>query len=189
MCGPAERKGSVVTAAVNDDSDQTIAETDQAIIQAIGDELRRARNSAGWTRPDLVNRLKPRIPVNTYACYEQGIRPCPIPRLVQICQALGVSAASLLSLALQRLELELDKSGVQIDLQKIIHDERDELQPLRQWARNRIHHAAPTADSDEPTVVRVQWIVVKEMAIFCGVPKRKLLDYIRDFTPESALQP
>ena len=181
-----------MTTAVNEDSDQAIADADQAIIQAVGDELRRARNSAGWTRPDLVKRLKPRIPVNTYACYEQGIRPCPIPRLVQICQALGVSAADLLSLALQRLELELDKSGVHIDLQKVIHDERDELQPLRQWARNRINHAAPTADSDEPTeptVVRVQWVVVKEMAIFCGVPKRNLLDYIRDFTPESALQP
>ena len=177
-----------MTTAVNDDSDQTIAETDQAIIQAIGDELRRARTSAGWTRPELVKRLKPRIPVNTYACYEQGIRPCPIPRLVQICQTLGVDAGDVLSLALQRLELELEKSGVRIDLQKIVHDERDELQPLRQWAHNRIKHAAPTADSDEPTVVRVQWVVVKEMAIFCGLTKRKLLDHIRDFTPESALQ-
>jgi transcriptional regulator with XRE-family HTH domain len=176
-------------AAVNEDTEQSIAdEIDQAIVRAIGEELRRARANAGWSRPELVKHMQTQIPVNTYACYEQGIRQCSIPRLVEICQALRVSVPELLGLALQRLELDLDRSGVRIDLRKIVHDEREELRPLRQWAHNRIEEETLTADSHEPAVVHLQWAVVKEMATFCGVPKRWLLSYIREFTPECALR-
>jgi transcriptional regulator with XRE-family HTH domain len=176
-------------AAVKDDIDRTITgDIDQAIVQAIGEELRRARANAGWSRPELVEHMQTRIPVNTYACYEQGIRQCSIPRLVEICQALRVSVPELLGLALQRLELDLDKSGVRIDLRKVVGDEREELRALRRWASNRIKEDALTADSDEPAVVHLQWAVVREMAIFCGVPSRRLLSYIREFTPEYALR-
>lgn len=78
---------------------------DQVLMRAIGDELRQARMSAGWSRPDLVERLPTRTPVNTYACYEQGIRQCSIPRLVEICQVLGTSAPELLGSALRGLGL------------------------------------------------------------------------------------
>lgn len=81
--------------------------TDQEIIQAIGEELRRARANTGWSRPELVARLTTPTPVNTYACYEQGIRQCSIPRLVEICKALGVGAPGLLGRALLSLELDL----------------------------------------------------------------------------------
>jgi transcriptional regulator with XRE-family HTH domain len=176
--------------AVKDDTDHAdIDATDQGIIRALGEELRRARATAGWSRPELVKRMKTRVPVNTYACYEQGIRQCSIPRLVEICDALGVSVTELIGLALQRLERDLETSGVRIDLQKIIRDDRDELKPLRRWARNRIKEDALTADAHTPVVVRLQWAVVEEMAVFCGVPKRYLLSYIREFTPESAQRP
>jgi transcriptional regulator with XRE-family HTH domain len=97
-----------VVATVNDDTDQAVVDdTDQAIVRAIGEELRRARMSAGWSRPELIKRMKTRIPVNTYACYEQGIRQCSIPRLVEICQALDtdMEAPELIGRALQRLGL------------------------------------------------------------------------------------
>jgi transcriptional regulator with XRE-family HTH domain len=169
------------------DIDQAIAnDIDRAIIRAIGDELRRARTSAGWSRPELIKRMKTQIPVNTYACYEQGIRQCSIPRLIEICRALEVGPPDLIGLALQRLQLDLDKSDVRIDLCKIIHDDREALEPLRQWARNRIEVNARTADSNESTVVRLQWAVVTEMAVFCGVSQSQLFGYIREFTPESA---
>ncbi len=188
VSGRAVRPEWKGVAAVDEDSDQTVVdEIDQSIVRAIGAELRRARANAGWSRPELIKHMQTRIPVNTYACYEQGIRQCSIPRLVEICQALRVSAPELLGLALQRLELDLDRSGVRIDLRKIVDDERDELRPLRQWANNRIKEQAHTADSDKPAVVHLQWAVVKEMATFCGVPERWLLNYVRDFTPECAL--
>lgn len=175
---------------VMNDAGQVIADdVDHLIIQAIGEELRRARASAGWSRPDLVKRMKSQVPVNTYACYEQGIRQCSIPRLFEICQALDVNILDLLGLAFQRLELGLDKSGVRIDLRKIIDDHREELKPLRRWARNKLKEDALTADPNGSAVVRVQWAVVKEMAIFCDMPNGRLLNYIRDFTPESARRP
>lgn len=161
---------------------------DQAIIRAVGEELRRARASLGLTRPELVKRMRTDIPVNTYACYEQGIRQCSIPRLVEICQALGISALELLGLAFQRLELEMEESMVRIDLRKVIDDERDELRPLRRWARDYMQDDALTADPDEPAVVRLSWDVVREMGRFCGLQKRGLRRYIREFSPESALR-
>ena len=93
---------------MNDDTDQAIVDDiDRAIVRAIGEELRRARMSEGWSRPELIKRMKTRIPVNTYAGYEQGIRQCSIPRLVEICQALDtdMDAPELIGRALQRLGL------------------------------------------------------------------------------------
>lgn len=170
-------------------TDVTIDDAEHAIIRAVGEELRRARACVGWTRPELIKRMKTKIPVNTYAGYEQGIRQCSIPRLVEICEALGVTVPELLGLALQRLEIDLDRLGVLIDLHKIVVDEREELRLLRRWARNRMQVDALTTEVEEPAVVRLPWVVVQEMAALCGVPKRQLLDYIREFTPESALCP
>jgi transcriptional regulator with XRE-family HTH domain len=174
-------------AAANDNADQeTVDVADQEIVVAVGEELRRARGSAGWSRPELIKRMRTPVPVNTYACYEQGIRQCSIPRLVEICRTLDVSAPDLIGLALQRLELDLEKSGVRIDLRKVLRDEHDELGPLRQWAHNRIKVDALTADPRVPAVVRLQWAVVKEMAVFCDISRGQLLSHFREFTPESA---
>lgn len=176
-------------AAMNDRVDAAaVYDTDQAIVRAIGEELRRARASAGWTRPQLVRSMKTRIPVNTYACYEQGIRQCSIPRLVEICEALGIGISELIDLALQRLELDLDRSVVQIDLRKIILDERAELRLLRRWARNRIKQEDSPNASPQSSVVRLQWSAMKEIATLCGVSKDFLLRCIQEFTPESALR-
>jgi len=175
-------------AAVSDDTDRTTIAYEDQIVRAIGEELRRARANAGWSRPELIEHMKTRIPVNTYACYEQGIRQCSIPRLVEICQALKVNVSELLALALQRLEHDLTTSGVWIDLRKITQDEREELRPLRRWAHNRLKEEALAADSQEPAAVHLHWAVVKEMAVFCGVPREWLHGYIRDFTPESAVR-
>lgn len=55
------------------------------------------------SRPDLVAKLDPTMPVNTYACYEQGIRPWPLPRLVDACRALDVRVGDVIETALQDL--------------------------------------------------------------------------------------
>jgi transcriptional regulator with XRE-family HTH domain len=171
---------------VNDDNQVTADDIDHLIIRAIGEELRRARTSAGWSRPDLVKHIKSPVPVSTYGCYEQGTRQCSIPRLFEICQAMDVNLLDLLGLAFQRLELGLDKSGIRMDLRKIIDDRREEVKPLRWWAENKLKEEAPTAVPNGPAVVRVQWAVVGEMATFCGVSIGQLLHYAREFTPDSA---
>jgi transcriptional regulator with XRE-family HTH domain len=77
--------------------------TDEEITRAVGLELRRARERAGLSRPALVKLLtRTRVPVNTYACYEQGLRPCSIPRLAEVCDALGVAPSDVIDRALRR---------------------------------------------------------------------------------------
>jgi transcriptional regulator with XRE-family HTH domain len=156
-------------------------DADTLIVRAIGEELRRARDNVGWSRPELVKRMHSNVPVNTYACYEQGIRQCSIPRLVEICRALGVAAPELLSLALQRVEVDLDTVGLRVDLHKVASDDRDGLEQLRQWAENRLKISI-----DGSGVVRLDWNLVQEMAVFFGLPGRDLVAYLREFAPESA---
>jgi transcriptional regulator with XRE-family HTH domain len=155
-------------------------DADTLIVRAIGEELRRARDSVGWSRPELVKRMQSNVPVNTYACYEQGIRQCSIPRLVEICRALGVAAPELLSLALQRVDVDLDTVGLRVDLNRVLSDDRAELAPLRAWAENRLKSTV-----DGSGVVRLDWNLVQEMAIFFGLPGRDLVTYLREFAPEA----
>jgi len=71
------------------------------IIKAIGEELARARKRCGWTRPEMIKHMQTKIPVNTYACYEQGIRQCSIPLLIEICETLGTSLTTVLDTVLE----------------------------------------------------------------------------------------
>jgi transcriptional regulator with XRE-family HTH domain len=72
------------------------------IDRAVGIELRRLRKQRGWSRPELMRRIGKGWPVNTYACYEQGIRACSIARLVEICDGLEASPADVLAAALEQ---------------------------------------------------------------------------------------
>lgn len=156
---------------------------DRQIAQAIGLELRRVREQRGWTRPEFVKKIKTSTPVNTYACYEQGIRQCSIPHLIMICDALEVSVRTLLHLAFQRMGLDLEVNGVLVNLDKIVHAKHIGLRPLSRWADKRIHDAPLTVAIDEPTVVHLPWDVVKEFATMYGASHRVLLRYIEEFTP------
>lgn len=115
-----------------EETDQAAADdVDRAIVRAIGEALRHARDGAGWSRPELVRQLRTQMPVNTYACYEQGIRPVSIPRLVEICQALGVSAPQLLDRVIQRVKYNYGNSeapGRRITLDRaVVRELRDTL--------------------------------------------------------------
>jgi transcriptional regulator with XRE-family HTH domain len=158
-------------------------ENHSAITRAVGEELRRARDDRGWSRPDLVRRLRNRLPVNTYACYEQGIRQVSIPRLVELCETLGVAAPDLLGLALQRAEVDPRTSGVRVDLHKVVADKRDMLRLLRRWARHRLKN-----DIDDSGVTRLEWSFINEMAVFLGLSGPELLGYLREFAPEAPPQ-
>lgn len=79
-----------------------MANSDESLIKAVGEELRAIRDERGMTRPQLIDRLERPMPVNTYACYEQGIRPVPVPQLARICRALEVPLPELMERALRR---------------------------------------------------------------------------------------
>lgn len=151
------------------------------VTKSVGKEIRNVREHLGWTRGAVVDRMSRTISVQTLANYEYGIRPCTVEMLVSICQALNVSAADVLGLALQRADIEL--TAVQVDLQAIVKDTQPDLRQLRRWARNRL--------KDEPNgsgIAHIERAVIEEMATFFGFTRVEFLKYLVGYTPEFSPQ-
>ena len=155
---------------------------DDVIMRAVGAEIRRVRDHLGWTRATVVDRMSSTINIQTLANYEYGIRPCTLPRLVEICHALEVSAGDIVGLALQRAEIEF-YSSIRIDLNAVVRDKQPELRPLRRWARNRL-----AEDPNGSTIARLDRAVLQEMAAFFGFTKAEFVKYLTRFIPDSAPQ-
>jgi transcriptional regulator with XRE-family HTH domain len=109
-----------------------------AVARAIGEELRRARDARGWTRAQVVALLPSGIGERTLLSYEHGTRQLSVLRLLELCDALGVTASSVLNLALQRARLLLENLALQVDLHALLNDQRPQEPPLAQWASNKL---------------------------------------------------
>jgi hypothetical protein len=151
---------------------------DSAVRQAIGRELRRARDTIGWTRAQLAARLPFGIHVQTLAGYERGTVQCSTSRFVLLCKTMGVAAPDVLAWAMQRAGIDLPTTGVQVDLHAVVHDKTPELLPLRRWARKRL--------KDDPggAVARLAWSVVQEMATLFGMDRDDFVRALVLFTPQ-----
>lgn len=77
-----------------------------AVIRFLGEELADRRHGKGWTRADLVGRLPKEIHTQTLAAYETAIRSLSVRRLLELCEAMGVSAPGLLRAAQLRAGLQ-----------------------------------------------------------------------------------
>jgi transcriptional regulator with XRE-family HTH domain len=151
---------------------------DSAAKSAIGEELRRARDTLGWTRAELATRLPFDIHVQTLAGYERGTVQCTIVRFVELCQVMGVSAPDMLAWAMQRAEVDLPTTGVQIDLRLVVDDWTVELVPLRRWAFRRLEN-----DRGGDGIAHVAWPVVQEMATLFGFDQDEFVTCLIRFTP------
>ncbi|TCO62496.1 helix-turn-helix domain-containing protein [Actinocrispum wychmicini] len=156
---------------------------DRAITRALGDEIRRARDGQGLTRAELVERMPADISIQTLANYEYGIRQCTVSRLVEICQALGVSATSLLGLALQRARIDLYTNDFQVDLHAVARNEETDLDLLRTWARNRL-----ALEPEGSGVARLERTLVEQWAIMLGMSWSEFVRCLLAFTPGAAPQ-
>lgn len=106
------RPSSDTPAALDIDSD--------AFVKAVGQELQRLRKAnTGLSRRLFVKSLPGDIPENTYACYEQGIRVCPLPRLVVICSALDATVGDVVDNALTALGIPVQGRAVESPLDSI----------------------------------------------------------------------
>jgi transcriptional regulator with XRE-family HTH domain len=152
--------------------------TDTAVNHAIGKEIRRAREGRGWTRGEVVRHMASGISVQALANYEYGLRPCTMPRLVEICQALGVVTSDLVAIALQRICVEFDMSKFQIDLHAVMKDEEDRFKPLRSWAQIRLDR-----EQDNQGIAQMDPTFLEEMAAFFGLSFQEFLDYLQKFVP------
>ncbi|MFI7675154.1 helix-turn-helix domain-containing protein [Actinophytocola sp. NPDC049390] len=154
-------------------------QTTAAIARALGDELRRVREAKGWSRTQFVTRLPSKIGDRTLLAYEHGLRVLTVLRLLELCQGLGVPAPTLLTHALQRVNLFLANLVVRIDLRALVDSENRTFWPMRQWARNKLNrHPDGVAELSPASVV--------ELADFMGCGHEELAVYLARFTPDTA---
>jgi transcriptional regulator with XRE-family HTH domain len=148
----------------------------RTITRALGDELRRVRDGQGLTRAEVAKRMSTDISIQTLANYEHGIRQCAIPRLVEICDALGVPVTDLIGLALQRAGIGIYSSSIQVDLHAVA-DGKDAQPSLRTWARHRL------AEDPKVGVFRLEQAVIQEFAALSGLSRVKFVKHLLMFTP------
>lgn len=153
------------------------AVADRVIARAVGEELRRARETRGWSRAFLVTRLPSGIGDRTLLSYEHGTRHLTLLRHVELCQALEVGAPAVLGSALQRARVYLDNLAIRVDLRALLADDTAEFRSLTVWAHNKLIEFPGG-------VVEIVPAAVGELATMMGCPRRELADYFARFTPD-----
>ncbi|GAA4409991.1 helix-turn-helix domain-containing protein [Actinokineospora soli] len=145
-------------------------------MRAVGVELRLARLSRGMTLAQVADKLPSGIRVPTLSGYETGTKGFQVGRMVEICEAIGVSAPTLLEAAIHRAGLGLAAVGVVIDLRSVVEGASRDLGPLRQWARRKLEDNADAVTMVEPAMIR-------EMAGFCGMSVPTMAAALERFAP------
>lgn len=148
--------------------------SDRVLAKVLGQELRVARESRGWSRTELVGKLPSGIGDRTLLSYEHGIRTLSVARFVEICRALGVAASEVLDRALEKAR-DLRAFSLKVDLRALLRDDRPDFEPVRLWARNRLKDD-PNAD------VLLAPVTVREMAAVFGFSHAVLAAYLVEFT-------
>jgi transcriptional regulator with XRE-family HTH domain len=149
----------------------------EAIARALGDELRRVRETLGLSRAAFVRRLPSGIGDRTLLAYEHGIRQLTIVRFLELCDGLEASPPDLLAHALQRAELHLSHLKLRVDLNKVLSERNMNFRPLAQWARNRLNHTPNGIIAMSPDAIL-------ELAAVVGHPQDDLTRYLCKFTPD-----
>jgi transcriptional regulator with XRE-family HTH domain len=153
--------------------------TDRAISRAIGEELRRRREDAGWSRAQLVALLPSGIGDRTLLSYEHGTRHLTVLRLIELCRPLDTTASALLSSALRRARIYVENLDLRINLHALVADDTAEFRPMGQWARNKLTHC-PNG------IVEIGPAVIGEIALFMGCDHRRLAAYLARFISDDA---
>lgn len=146
----------------------------------LGEEIRRLRQAAGLTRPQLARALPSAPSLQTLASYELGHRQCPPSRLLELCRALRVSAPDVLTLAMQRGGVDLDLIDLLVDVHLVLRDRRVEVAQLRAWAMDLVKSV------DAPGIVRLNPIGVSVLAHSMLYARAELCGYLVGYTPDSA---
>ena len=162
--------------AVSDEPVEVSTDRSMATYQRVlGDELRRLRKQRGWTRRDLLRRLRSDISLQTLATYELGTRQCSVVRLVEICLALGEVPHELIARVHRRVFSDFPVGRIRIDLHKVVREAQPELLPFRRWAKGRLSEI----DGRSPAEVSVDISALERMAELCGLETVALIGHLR----------
>lgn len=146
--------------------------TDDDINAAVGAEVRRAREAAGLTRPELVALLPFKIAVPTLLNWELGHRAISYARLIEVGRTLHSSAPTLLCRAIERIE-SIDSLIVELDLRPLCDDANPQFGLLRVWAENKL----ATMD-DGSYFARIHHTVIRELAVLLRVRLTDLVKHL-----------
>lgn len=148
--------------------------SDRVLAKVLGQELRVARESRGWSRTELVGKLPSGIGDRTLLSYEHGIRTLSVTRFIEICRALGVAASEILDRTLEKAR-DLRAFSLKINLEAILRDDRAEFEPVRRWAVARLRE-------DPTSEVLLAPVAVRELAVVFGLTHAALAAYFVEFT-------
>jgi transcriptional regulator with XRE-family HTH domain len=150
---------------------------EKAIGRAVGEELRRVREAKDWSRGDLVKRLPSGIGARTILSYEHGTRHLALLRFVEVCRAMEVDPSHVLSLALQRAKIHLDRLVLWVDLKALVTDKTTKFVSMIIWAHNKlIEHPGG--------IVEIAPDGVRELATMISATHEDLAGYLAGFTPD-----
>jgi hypothetical protein len=154
---------------------------DQNVAQAVGHEFKRVRYEAKLTREQVVERLPFPLHVQTIAAYERGTIQLTVPRFVALCRPVAAAAPDVLSLALQRVQIDLRTNGLHVDLHTVLREETPKPELLHRWAHNRLTNP----DTDPSGIAHLSWEGIQELAAVIGITPDVLAARLVKFTPHT----
>lgn len=153
--------------------------TDRGFATFLGLAVRRARESRGLTRAQLVEKLPSGIGDRTLLSYEHGVRFLSVVRFVEICRAIGVPADEVLGRASAMAD-DVRNLSLRVNLRALLRDEDDRFEAVRLWADRRLDETATPVLLVEPAALR-------EMAAVIGVSHEVLAGYLAEFITKETL--
>jgi len=101
-----------------------------------------------------------------------------VARLIELCDALGVDAPTILGRAMQRTLLHLETLPLTVDLCALVNDYSPTFRPMHQWAKHKLNECPDG-------VVELPPASVRELATFVGCGYEELARWLARFLPES----
>lgn len=150
---------------------------DKALAKELGEELRRAREKLGWSRAHMVTLLPSEIGERTLLAYEKGLRQLTVARLTELCEVLGLTASSVVALAIQRARIDVANLELIVDLRSLVSDRRGRFWTVRKWATNKLNECPDGIAMLAPAAVQ-------ELATLEGCGRRDLIEHFVSFTPD-----
>jgi transcriptional regulator with XRE-family HTH domain len=111
----------------------------QQLTRELGHELRLLRKKRGLTLRRLSQRMFNVVSHKTLATYEQGIRGVSVERLFELCLAMDVRPQEVIAQVYERIHANTPHGWFMLNLSQVIHDEHQELLPLRRWAETSLN--------------------------------------------------
>jgi hypothetical protein len=145
------------------------------LARALGQGLQLVRETRGWSRAEMVDRLPFNISRRTLNSYELGDSHFSVLRFVEMCALLRIHAADVLGVAMQRAGVE--PRHVYVDIPQVRRADHD---GIRRWAENR-YSGDPGTE-----IVRLTPDTIREMAALCDISWLALVDYLTQFAPDVA---